>query len=137
MGQSIRAVNTGGMAFEVEQNGHTFWLDADPSVGGTNKGPLPKQLMLSSLAGCTGMDVASILSKMKMPYDSMTIEIDANLTDQHPKVYDRIHLKYIFKGDNLDPGKIEKAITLSQDKYCGVTAMLAKTAEISYEVVTN
>ena len=137
MGDIIKAVNTGGMAFEVEQNGHTFWLDASPSVGGTNKGPLPKPLMLSSLAGCTGMDVASILSKMKMPYDSMTIEIDANLTDQHPKVYDKIHLKYIFKGDNLDLGKIEKAINLSQDKYCGVTAMLAKTAEITYEVLTE
>jgi putative redox protein len=83
------------------------------------------------------MDVAGILSKMKMPYDRMTIEIDANLTDQHPRVYDKIHLKYIFTGDNLDTGKIEKAVNLSQDKYCGVTAMLAETAGITYEVVTE
>jgi putative redox protein len=137
MSHSINAVNTGGMAFEVEQDGHTFVVDADSSVGGTNKGPRPKALLLSGLAGCTGMDVASILSKMKMPYDRMEIKIDANLTDEHPRVYDRIHLKYILTGKSLDRGKIEKAITLSQDKYCGVTAMLAKTAEISYEVITE
>jgi len=137
MSHTIKAVNTGGMAFEITQDGHTFTVDADSSVGGNDQGPRPKALLLSGLAGCTGMDVASILSKMKMPYDKMTIEIEANLTDQHPKLYDKIHLKYHFKGDNLDLGKIEKAITLSQDKYCGVTAMLAKTANISYEVLTE
>ncbi|MBU8912415.1 MAG: OsmC family protein [Spirochaetales bacterium] len=137
MSHTIKAVNTGGMAFEIEQDGHTFTVDAGPSVGGKDQGPRPKALLLSGLAGCTGMDVASILSKMKMPYNTMTIEIDANLTDQHPRVYDKIHLQYIFKGDNLDHGKIEKAINLSQDKYCGVTAMLAKTADISYEVLTE
>ena len=137
MSQTIKAVNTGGMAFKIEQDGHAFTVDAGPSVGGKDQGPRPKALLLSGLAGCTGMDVASILSKMKMPYDTMTIEIDANLTDQHPMVYDKIHLKYIFKGDNLDPGKIEKAINLSQDKYCGDTAMLAKTADITYEVLTE
>lgn len=137
MSNTITAVNTGGMAFEIEQDGHTFTVDADASVGGTDRGPRPKALLLSGLAGCTGMDVAGILSKMKMPYDRMTIEIDANLTNQHPRVYDKIHLKYIFTGNNLDTGKIEKAVNLSQDKYCGVTAMLAETAGITYEVVTE
>ena len=112
-------------------------VDADPSVGGENKGPRPKALLLSGLAGCTGMDVASILGKMKMPYDKMTIEVAADLTDEHPRVYDRIHLKYILSGESLDRNKIEKAVALSQEKYCGVTAMLAKVAEIDYEIVTS
>jgi putative redox protein len=137
MSYVTRAVNTGGLAFEVELHGHTFWLDGDESVGGSNKGPRPKALLLSGLAGCTGMDVASILGKMKMPYDRLTLEIDAHQTDEHPKVYDKIHIKYIFTGENLDLGKIEKAIKLSQDKYCGVSAMLGETADITYEVVTE
>ena len=83
------------------------------------------------------MDVASILGKMKMPYDSFSIEVDADTTDEHPKVYDRIALRYVFTGSELDEKKIEKAVRLSQEKYCGVTAMLSKTAEIDYEIVTN
>mgnify|MGYP003573632703 CR=1 FL=1 len=137
MAHTITAVNTAGMAFEIEQDGHKFTVDADPSVGGENKGPRPKALLLSGLAGCTGMDVASILGKMKMPYDKMTIEVAADLTDEHPRVYDRIHLKYILSGESLDRNKIEKAVALSQEKYCGVTAMLAKVAEIDYEIVTS
>ena len=137
MAQTITAVNTGGMAFEIEQDGHTYTVDADPSVGGQDRGPRPKALLLSGLAGCTGMDVASILAKMKMPYDRMTIEVSADLTDEHPRVYDRIRLKYIVTGENLDRTKIEKAISLSQEKYCGVSAMLAKTAGIDYEIVTS
>jgi len=135
MAHTITAVNHGDMSFEIHQDGHTFVVDADTSVGGQDQGPRPKALLLSSLAGCTGMDVASILGKMKKPYESLTIEIEGNLTDQHPRVYDRIHLKYIFTGDGLDLSKIEKAITLSRDKYCGVSAMLGKTATITHEVI--
>lgn len=137
MSYITRAVNTGGLAFEVELQGHTFWLDGDESVGGTNKGPRPKALLLSGLAGCTGMDVASILTKMKMPYERLTLEIDAHQTDTHPKVYDTIHIRYIFKGDELDMAKIEKAIKLSQEKYCGASAMLGETAEITHEIVVE
>ena len=132
---SITAVNTGGMAFEVHQDGHTFHVDADPAVGGENKGPRPKALLLSGLAGCTGMDVASILGKMKVTYDSLTVQVDAHLTDQHPRVYDTIHLKYILVGSELDRDKIDKAVRLSQDKYCGASAMLSKAADLTYEIV--
>lgn len=135
MGHSITATNTGGMSFEVEQDGHTFVVDADESVGGRNLGPRPKALILSGLAGCTGMDVVSILRKMKVAYQSLRIEVDSNLTDDHPRVYDRIHLKYIFTGDHLNRDKIEKAVQLSQDKYCGVSAMLRETAELTYEII--
>jgi putative redox protein len=125
------------MSFDIDLQGFNIRVDADESVGGKNQGPTPKPLMLSALAGCTGMDVASILGKMKMPYDSFTIEVEGNLTDEHPRVYDSIHLKYIFSGDSLDLSKIEKAITLSQDKYCGVSAMLGKSATITYEIITG
>ena len=137
MSNSITAVNTGGMAFEIRQDGHTFVVDADPAAGGTDAGPRPKTLLLSGLAGCTGMDVASILAKMKMPYDRMTIEVEANLTNDHPRVYDSIHVQYIFAGDSLDRSKIEKAVSLSQDKYCGVTAMLSKSATMSHEIILS
>lgn len=125
------------LSFGVELQGHEFMVDADEAVGGKDRGPRPKALLLSGLAGCTGMDVASILGKMKMPYDSFAIEVDARQTDEHPKVYDEISVRYIFTGGELDEKKIEKAVTLSQDKYCGATAMLSKTAKIEYEIVLN
>jgi len=83
------------------------------------------------------MDVASILGKMKMPYDSFAVEVDAETTDEHPKVYKSITVRYIFTGSELDRGKIEKAVKLSQEKYCGVNAMLGKTATISAEIITD
>ncbi len=137
MSYITRAENTEDLAFDVELQGHRFTVDADESVGGKDRGPRPKALVLSGLAGCTGMDVASILKKMKMPYDSFAIEIDAETTDEHPKVYSQITVRYLFTGSELDRAKIEKAVNLSQDKYCGVSAMLGKTAEITAEIVIN
>ena len=137
MSYITRAVHTEDLAFEVELQGHKFMIDADEKYGGKDRGPRPKALLLSGLAGCTGMDVASILGKMQMPYDSFALEIDAQQNDEHPIVYTAIHIKYIFTGSELDISKIEKAIKLSQNKYCGVNEMLGKTAEISYEIVAN
>jgi len=137
MSYITRAVNTEDLAFDVELQGHRFTVDADESVGGKDRGPRPKALLLSGLAGCTGMDVASILGKMKMPYDSFAVEIDAETTDEHPKVYRSITVRYIFTGKELDRTKIEKAVNLSQEKYCGVSAMLGKTAEITSEIITG
>lgn len=127
----------GDMSFQVELHGHTFVVDADESVGGKNQGPRPKALMLSSLAGCTGMDVVSILNKMQMPFDRLEITVDGNLADQHPKVYREITLVYSFWGDSLDEGKISKAVSLSQEKYCGVAATLKHTATIGHEIRLN
>jgi putative redox protein len=137
MSYITRAENSEDLSFDVEVQGHKFVVDADSSAGGKDRGPRPKALLLSGLAGCTGMDVASILGKMKMPYDSFAVEVDADQTDEHPKVYDKIRIRYVFTGDELDRKKIEKAVNLSQDKYCGVTAMLGKTAEIEFEIVLN
>lgn len=127
----------GGMKFDVELLGHTIRMDADEEFGGEDYGPAPKPFVLSALAGCTGMDVVAILGKMQMPYDSFRIEVDGETTDEHPKVYKTIRLRYIFTGADLDESKINKAVKLSQDKYCGVSAMLKQVAEVSYEVILN
>lgn len=132
-----RAEFTKGMAFDVELHGHKLKVDADPAFGGTDSGPRPKSLMLSALAGCTGMDVVSILNKMKMPFDSFSLEVDAEQSDEHPKVYTRVLVRYIFSGPDLDRSKIEKAVNLSLDKYCGVANTLKHTAKIDYEIVTD
>ena len=126
-----------GLAFDVEVHGHSFRFDAAPAFGGKDYGPPPKNLVLSALAGCSGMDVVAILRKMQMPFDSFAVEVDGALAEEHPKVYSDITVKYIFSGQNLDNEKIEKAVNLSLDKYCGVAAMLKKTAKISYEIVKN
>lgn len=133
-------VNTawaGKMKFDTEVNGHHIILDAAEDVGGENAGPRPKALMLSALAGCTGMDVISILKKMKVEPENFNIKIEADLTDEHPKVYSKVHIIYEFKGKNLEIEKLQKAIELSQEKYCGVSAMYRKAMDVSYEIVIN
>lgn len=123
-----------GMAFDVEVNNHKFMIDATEAVGGKDKGPRPKALVLAGLGGCTGMDVISILKKMRIEPEYFNVGVAAHSTDEHPKYYDKIHLTYTFKGKNLDTAKLEKAINLSQERYCGVTAMLNKVAEITHEI---
>ena len=133
-------VNTawaGKMKFETEVNGHHIILDAAEDVGGENAGPRPKALMLSALAGCTGMDVVSILKKMKVEPEYFNIKIEADLTEEHPKVYSKVHIIYEFKGKDLEIEKLQKAIELSQEKYCGVSAMYKKAMDVSYEIVIN
>ena len=123
------------MAFETEINGHKLIIDADEPVGGKDRGPRPKPLTLVSLGGCTGMDVVSILNKMRVDFESCRVSVEAELTDEHPKYYKKIHLTYIFKGKDLPMAKLDKAINLSQDRYCGVSAMLRNSAEITYEII--
>lgn len=137
MATRTHAVWQGDMAFSLELDGHTMVVDADESVGGTDRGPKPKGLLLTGLAGCTGMDVVSILAKMQMPFDRFEIDIDGETTTEHPKVYNAVTVVYRFWGDALDGGKIEKAVRLSQDKYCGVAATLKHTAELDYRIELN
>jgi putative redox protein len=125
------------MAFDVELDGHHFMIDADEKFGGKNRGPRPKALLLSGLAGCTGMDVVSLLGKMKMPLDKFALEVAGELAEEHPKVYTDIVIRYIFYGKELDRNKIEKSINLSVDKYCAVHNMLAKSASVRHEIVLN
>ncbi len=122
------------MTFEANVNGHRIVIDALESVGGHDRGPQPKPLVLAALAGCTAMDVISILNKMHVSPQNFRIEVEAEVTQEHPKVYHTIKLIYIFKGQNLPIDKLQKAIDLSQERYCGVSAMLRKAANISYEM---
>ncbi len=122
------------MAFEASVNGHQIMIDADVSSGGHNQGPRPKILLLAGLGGCTGMDVISILGKMKVVPEKFWMDITADLTDEHPKVFKQIKLVYYFKGNDLPFDKLEKAVNLSKERYCGVSAMLSKTAEMLIEI---
>lgn len=122
------------MSFDVEVDGHKFMIDATEAVGGKDRGPRPKPLTLASLGGCTGMDVISILRKMRVEPDYFNVSVSAHTTDEHPKYYDKILITYTFRGKDLPMDKLDKAVNLSQDRYCGVTAMLSKAAEIKYEI---
>ena len=122
------------MAFEASINGHQIIMDTDSSGGGQDLGPRPKILLLAGLGGCTGMDVVSMLAKMKVVPEKFWMEISAEMTDEHPKVYNQIKLVYCFKGDDLPMDKLEKAVNLSKEKYCSVSAMLSKTAEMIIEI---
>ena len=126
-----------GMAFESEVNGHKIVLDAVESVGGKDRGPRPKPLMLLALAGCTGMDVVSILKKMRVELDNFTVEVEANLTEEHPKQYDEMKVIYKFWGKDLPMEKLEKAVNLSDERYCGVSAVYKKALKMSHEIQVN
>ncbi len=124
----------GKMAFDASVNNHIITLDAEPHVGGEDLGPRPKALTLVSLGGCTGMDVVSILTKMRVELEDFKVEVEGELTEEHPRYYKTITINYIFKGNDLPMDKLEKAISLSQERYCGVTAMLEKASEIKHTI---
>lgn len=127
----------GDMSFDIELQGHTFVVDADESVGGTDQGPRPKALMLSALAGCTGMDVVAILKKMQMPFDRFSISVEGTNAAEHPKIYTNATVVYSFWGDALDEEKIGKAVQLSQDKYCPVSATMKGVGTVDHEIRLN
>ncbi len=127
-----------GLSFDVELDNHHFMIDGDEEFGGKDKGPKPKKLLLAALAGCTGMDVVSILHKMKMPFDRFWLEVGAEVDEQaKPIVYTSFVVSYCFSGSNLEPEKIDKAISLSKEKYCSVSAMFREFAEVRTEVKLN
>ncbi len=119
-----------GHEFEAEHEGNKILMD-----GSTENGHGPKALLLSALAGCSGIDVVDILTKMKIEFSDLTIEAEANQTDEHPKVFKDIHITYKIKTARKNEGKIKKAVELSLEKYCGVAAMLKKNSPIDYSVI--
>jgi len=122
------------MTFEADVQGFKLILDTDPSFGGRNLGPRPKPLTLVSLAGCTGMDVISLLKKMRIEPAYFNVSVEGELTEEHPKYYNKIHIIFEFKGDDLDLEKINKAVNLSRERYCGMSALLSFGAEITHEI---
>lgn len=118
---------------------HWVTMDGPENFGGSNAGIRPKELLMISIGGCTGSDVASILSKKKIKLNGFEINISADVAEEHPQVYTKMHLEYVFYGNNLPVKEIERAIELSLTKYCSVTAMLQKAMPIerSYRIVES
>ncbi len=129
---------SGGMAFTGKTgSGHEVIMDARPDVGGENKGPRPTELLLTALGGCTGMDVVSILRKMRVEFDRLEMAIEAYEGEEHPKAFTRFRMVYRLWGKDVDPEKFRKAVSLSQEKYCSVSALFKKGAEVEYRLVLN
>ncbi len=122
------------MAFESEINGHKIIVDAKSEFGGEDKGPRPKPLMLAALGGCTSMDVVSILKKMRVELKSLNVIVEGELSEEHPKRFLKMHVIYEVEGENLPMDKIQKAVTLSEDQYCGVSAVYKEVMEITSEI---
>lgn len=125
---------TDNVAFEADMDGHKVVVDATPESGGSDLGPRPKKLMLTALAGCTGIDVILILKKMKVEPEAFHVIVEGELTDEHPKYYHKIKVIYQFKGKDLPKDKLEKAVSLSEEKYCGVSAVYKKAIDLETEI---
>ncbi|AUC74589.1 MULTISPECIES: OsmC family protein [Flavobacteriaceae] len=124
----------GNMLFDSDNpSGHHVLMDTDVE-GKAREGLSPKALMLSSLAGCSGLDVVSILDKMKINSYDLKMEVEGLLTDEHPKYYHTVILDYHFTGDDLNEEKINRAVQLSVEKYCGVMEMFRRFAEVKTNV---
>jgi putative redox protein len=122
------------LAFEAAIDGHKLIIDAKPEVGGTDKGPPPKPLMMVALAGCTGIDVASLLKKMRIDFDEFNVKVEGDITEEHPKHFTGMHIIYEFRGKDLPMDKLKRAIELSQDRYCGVSESYRKAMKLTYEI---
>lgn len=131
MAHKITTQWKGNMLFESDNpSGKTVLIDTSPENGGNNEGLSPKAMMLSSLAGCSGLDIISILNKMKVTIDEFKMDVSGELTDQHPKYYHSVTLDYHFFGTNLDEKKIQRAVDLSVETYCGVMEMFRRFAKV-------
>jgi len=121
------------MAFQASINGHRVEMDSPEA--GEGSGPSPKRLMLASLAGCTGVDIVSILTKMKVVFSDLEIRVEGELSEEHPKIYKNVIIVYSVKMQETDRNKMEKAVKLSQEKYCGVFAMFKAFATIETRII--
>jgi len=120
-------------------SGKSIMLDAPVDSGGDGSAVTPGELTIVSLGGCTGIDVVGILKKMRVDFDSFEVVVNAVSADEHPKVWVKLEVKYIISGKNIDESKVKKAIDLTTTKYCSVSAMLSKTAEMTfdYEIINK
>lgn len=131
---TVNATFNSGMNFTADVNGHKIEIDTTTDKGGNDLGTRPKALMLASLAGCTGFDVVSILNKMRVNFSDLSISVEAHLTDTEPALYDAVVVKYSIRVEKADEQKVEKAVKLSKEKYCGVSRMFESFAKVSSEI---
>ncbi|MBL0308328.1 MAG: OsmC family protein [Bacteroidetes bacterium] len=132
--QEIEVKWKGDLKFDALQNGRTIAIDGDARDSST--GVRPKALILTSLAGCTGIDVVDILNKMRVGFTDFSMKVGGEMTEQHPRTYHTVRLIYSIRLNNSDDqDKFRKAVNLSQDKYCGVSAMVRAFAKLEVEIV--
>lgn len=131
---AVTTVFNDHMAFTSTINGHNIRMDTTADDGGEDSGPSPKRLMLASLAGCTGIDIVSILNKMKVEFSDFSIGVHAALTTEHPQIYNHVKITYKIKLTEEDKSKMIKAVNLSTEKYCGVYAMFKTFAKMDTEI---
>ncbi|HEY8531145.1 MAG TPA: OsmC family protein [Limnochorda sp.] len=134
----VHVKHAGGMSF-LAKGGSNHWvvMDADPAVGGDDAASRPMELLLMGLAGCTGMDVVSILRKKRVHVDGFEIRVHGERAEEHPKAFTHIEIEYVFYGRDLPRHDLERAVELSQEKYCGAAATLRGTASITYRITVR
>jgi putative redox protein len=125
------------MSFDAELDGFHLTIDAAAAVGGRGLGPKPKGLLLLSLIGCTGMDVVAILKKMRVAITGLEVSARGQLAEEHPKKFEEIVVRYAFRGDELPPHKLRRAVQLSEERYCGVRATLVPNVRVRSEIRFN
>lgn len=131
---SIKTIWRENKTFSTNLDGHEILIDLSEEAGGNDKGPRPKKLLLIAATGCTGLDVVETLAKMRVDIKSFNIRIDAEMAEDYPKKYLSMKLVYEFTGNNMPTAKIERAVKLSFDKYCGVIAMYKDAVPVTYEI---
>lgn len=131
----VTTVYKQGMQFETDSpTGYKALIDTSPENGGNNEGLGPKGMMLSALAGCTGLDIVFVLTKMRADIPKFEMIVKGELTEEHPKTYHTVYLDYHFYGENLKKDKIQKAVDLSAEQYCGVMEMFRKFCDLKIGV---
>jgi len=135
MKETIKAQWLNDLSFETEVDGHKIYMDTSLEHGGKNTGPRPKLLMMVALAGCTGMDVAAILKKMRENVDEFSVEVEGDVTEEHPKRFEGMKVIYRLKGKGLKRKNVEKAVNLSNTRYCGVSANYKEAFDITHEII--
>jgi putative redox protein len=124
-----------GLSFTATaDSGYTLDLGGKKAVGGDEDGFLPMEMFAIGLAGCTAMDVISIMEKMRQKVFAFEVKVHADRVEQHPKIFSDILIEYLVTGQNLDITAVEKAVKLSEERYCPGQAILEKTANISHKI---
>ncbi len=131
----VNVVWDGGLSFRgTGPSGHSVVMDASPEVGGDNRGPRPTEMLLFALGACTGIDTVSILNKSRQPVEGIEIDIEAERAEDHPKRFTRIRVHFTVRGKGLDRDRVERAITLSAEKYCSVGHSLNAEIETDFTI---
>lgn len=113
---------------------HLVPMDSGPEFGGESSATKPMELLLISMGGCTGMDIVPLLKKMRQDVTGVELNITAERTEEHPRVYSRVDIEYVVAGRGLEEEKVKRAVELSQERYCSVSAMLKKACPVNYTI---